>query len=271
MKQPDIQIEIEEISPSKAAEYLKYNRSNRHLIENRVLFYQRQMEKGQWKLTGDPIKFNGSNLIDGQHRLQAIVRSGVTVRMVVVRNLDSDVFDVLDTGRTRQAGDVLSAYGYKNVFLLASAGRFLYSFERQIVPHNPHYPNTDILQTINKHRDITALAADIQAHKFARSGVIVASLYWLTQCSKTKGEAFVEAFLTGLDLKVTSPIYQLRERIINDRMLIATKRNRVIAIAMIFRTYNNWIQNKVQTRMSAVTPTIEDFPWPAGGPYILEK
>lgn len=266
MKQ-ELQITIEEISPIKAAEYLKFNKSNRHLVESRVLFYQRQMEAGRWKMTGDPIKFDGTNLIDGQHRLQAIVRSGVTLRIVVVRNLDSDVFDVLDTGRNRQAGDVLSAYGYSNVFLLASAGRFIWHIERQIVPHSPTLPNAEILQAINRHRDVTSLAADITAHKWARSGVLLASLYWLEQCS-ARGEAFVETFLGGLDLKVTNPIYQLRERIIGDRNLIATKRNRVIVIAMIFRTFNNWVQNKPVTRMAAVTPTTTDFPWPVGGPYL---
>ena len=268
---PELQIQLEEITPNRAAEYLKYNKSNRRLVNNRVEFYQRQMEKGQWKLTGDAIKSNSIDLVDGQHRLQAIVRSGVTLKMVVVRNLDNDVFDVLDTGRTRQAGDVLSAYGYANVYLLASGGRYLYFIERKQVPYSTQLPNSDILQTVNRHRDMVSLALDMQSHKFARSGVIIAALYWLTQCSKTKGEAFTEAFMTGLDLKVTSPIYQLRERLINDRTLIASKRNRVIVIAMMFRTFNNWIANKPMTRMTAITPSIDDYPWPAGGPYIVDK
>jgi hypothetical protein len=262
----ELQIQVEDISPVKAAEYLKFNKSNRHLVEARVQFYQRQMERGQWKLTGDPIRFNSSDLIDGQHRLQAIVRSGVTIRMLVIRNLDSDVFDVLDTGRNRQAGDVLSSYGYGNVFLLASAGRYLYHIERQIVPSNPSLSNAEILQTVNRHRDIVSLVTDIQAHKFARSGVLVAILYWLEQCPK--GDGFVEAFLTGADLKVTSPIYQLRERVINDRTLIATKRNRVIVIAMIFRTFNNWLAGKPFTKLAAITPT--EFPWPESNKYIID-
>ena len=70
----NIQVEIETITPAKAAEYLKFNRSNRRVIYRRVDFYVKQMEKNQWKLTGDSIKFNGQNLIDGQHRLEAVIR-----------------------------------------------------------------------------------------------------------------------------------------------------------------------------------------------------
>lgn len=268
----NIQIEVETITPSKAAEYLKFNRSNRRLIGNRVEFYAKQMEKGQWKLTGDSIKFNSQGyLVDGQHRLQAVVKSGVTIQCLVIRNLDKDIFDVLDTGRGRQAGDVLSAYGYGNVFLLASAGRFIYHFEHRIVPSNPTLPNHDILETVNRHRDLTVFCSDIVIHKFARSGVLVACLYWVAQCDRTKGEVFVESFLTGQELKVTNPIYSLRERIINDRNLIASKRNRVIVSAMIFRTFNNWIGGKTASRMAAISPGIDDFPWPAGGPYLTEE
>lgn len=229
------------------------------------------MEKGQWKLTGDSIKFNGANLIDGQHRLEAVVRSKTTIQCLVVRNLERDVFDVLDTGRGRQAGDVLSAYGYGNVYLLASAGRYLWHFERQIVPNSPTLPNHEILETVNRHRDLPVFCSDMVIHKFARSGVLGACLYWVVACDKTKGELFVESFLTGEELKITNPIYQLRERVINDRKLIGDKRSRVILSAMIFRTFTNWIGGKTVTRMSATSPKTVDFPWPAGGPYLTGK
>lgn len=263
MKQ-EIQIEIEEITPQIAAVYLQKNRTNRKLIENRVLFYMDQMVKGQWKLTGDSIKFSGLFLIDGQHRLQAIVRSGITIKCLVVRNLGGDVFDVLDTGRVRQAGDVLSGYGYPNVYLLASASRYLYFYERRIVPAVVTVPNQEILAVCQRHTDLSAFTSDICSFKFARSGVIVASLYWIEQCGKTKGQSFTEGFLKGNDLKITSPIYSLRERVIADRSLLAHKRGRVILTAMFFRSFENFSSGRPATRIVASTPSPADFPWPKG-------
>jgi hypothetical protein len=271
MKEKDknqIQITIETITPPLAAEYLKFNRTNRRLIEHRVAFYQRQMVEGNWKLSGDSIKFDGANLIDGQHRLQAVVRSGITIESVVVRNLASSVFDILDTGRARQAGDVLSSYGYANVFILASAGRYIYHFERRLVPSSPTLTNQDILSTILRHRDLPGFISDCNVYRFAKSGIIVASLYWLEQCSIEKAPAFIERFLKGTELKLTNPIYALRERLISDRSLLANKRARVITAAMIFRTFENWVQGKPASRMSAVTPSVADFPWPAGTCYL---
>jgi hypothetical protein len=263
-----IQITIETITPPLAAEYLKFNRTNRRLIEHRVVFYMRQMIEGNWKLSGDSIKFDGANLIDGQHRLQAVVRSGVTIESVVVRNLAPGVFDVLDTGRARQAGDVLSSYGYANVFILASAGRYIYHFERRLVPSSPTLTNQDILSTILRHRDLPGFISDCNVYRFAKSGIIVASLYWLEQCAIEKAPAFIERFLKGTELKLSNPIYALRERLISDRSLLANKRSRVITAAMIFRTFENWVQGKPASRMSAVTPSVADFPWPAGTCYL---
>ena len=267
----EISIEVEDITPAVAATYLQKNRANRKLVENRVLFYMNQMLAGQWKLTGDTIKFNGSALIDGQHRLQAIVRSGITVRCVVIRNLARDVFDVLDTGRSRQAGDVLSGYGYPNVYLLASAARYLFFYERKIIPNVPTVPNQEILSVCQRHTDLSAFTSDICSHKFARSGVIVACLYWIEQCGKTKGQAFTESFLKGNELKVTSPIYALRERVIADRTLLAHKRGRVILSAMFFRSFENFTSNRPASRMVASTPQPSDFPWPKGDTYVESK
>jgi hypothetical protein len=269
MKEQDqIQLVIETITPGLAAEYLKFNRSNRRLVEHRVAFYQRQMSGGEWKLSGDSIKFDRDNLIDGQHRLQAVVRSGVTIESVVVRNLGPDVFDCLDTGRSRQAGDVLSSYGYANVFILASAGRYIYHFERKIVPATPTLTNQDILSTIVRHRDLPGFISDCNVYRFAKSGIIVASLYWLEQCDLEKAPAFIEKFLKGTELKLSNPIYALRERIIADRSLLSNKRARVITAAMFFRTFENWVSGKPASRMSAVTPSAADFPWPAGTCYL---
>jgi hypothetical protein len=230
-----------------------------------------QMIRGQWRLTGDSIKFDGTSLIDGQHRLQAIIRSGVTIRCVVVRNLPRDIFDVLDTGRSRQAGDVLSGYGYPNVYLLAAAARYLYFYERKIVPAVVTVPNSDILAVCQRHSDLSAFTSDICSYKFARSGVIAAALYWIEQCGKTKGQAFTESFLKGNDLKVTSPIYSLRERVIADRTLLAHKRGRVILSAMFFRSFDNFTTGRPASRMVATSPAPADFPWPKGDVYLESK
>src|SRR5882724_12528290 len=67
---------------------------------------------------------------DGQNRLHAIVRAGIPVRSVVARGVSEDAFDVMDTGRSRNAADVLHIHGFPSPNALAAAARGLMFVER---------------------------------------------------------------------------------------------------------------------------------------------
>lgn len=71
--------------------------------------YARQMREGLWHFNAETIKFDvNGNLLDGQHRLMAIVKSGCAISCLVVRNLPSEVFSTIDRGTIRSYGDVFS-------------------------------------------------------------------------------------------------------------------------------------------------------------------
>lgn len=110
------------ITPEVAIELLQKNNSNRKLDKVRVLLYTKQMKEGKWKEdTAETIKFSKNGvLLDGQHRLEAIVKSGVTQTMWFASDMDESVFDVLDTGKSRSAGDVFSALKIKNYYEVAA-------------------------------------------------------------------------------------------------------------------------------------------------------
>lgn len=68
------------------------------------------MERGQWdRQSLAPIIFDtDGNLIDGQHRLAAIVLSGLTLQMFVIRGMQSDIG--LDMGKRRSPADLVRKY-----------------------------------------------------------------------------------------------------------------------------------------------------------------
>jgi hypothetical protein len=102
-------ISIETITPKQAEKYLQFNTSNRNLRNSLVSQYARDMENGVWKLTHQGVAFNcDGTLLDGQHRLSAIVESGVTVQMLVARGVDSKHQLVMDDHAKRSAGDALT-------------------------------------------------------------------------------------------------------------------------------------------------------------------
>lgn len=111
---------IETITPAVAAAYLEFNRNNRPIKAKHVAQLAASMARGQWMLTHESIAFASSGrLIDGQHRLSAIVKSGITVRMAVTRDSDQNTFAVIGDAARRTGCDVLSTLSEANASRLA--------------------------------------------------------------------------------------------------------------------------------------------------------
>ena len=124
-------IRIETITPEIAQEYLGANTANRNISRNRVFQYAEDMENGRWHFSGDPIKFSASGeMIDGQHRLMAVIDSKTTQEFVVIRNLGEKSKYVTDTGMPRSAANLLQFGGHKNTNRLASAIRMCVMSEK---------------------------------------------------------------------------------------------------------------------------------------------
>lgn len=102
-------VTLELISPEIAAGWLKLNTTNnRRLKETSVRKYVRSIQAGAWPFTADTIKFSeDGQLIDGQNRLTAIVRSGVTIPSLVATGLDRRVMPFLDAGSARSDADAI--------------------------------------------------------------------------------------------------------------------------------------------------------------------
>ena len=99
---------VMDITPAQAEEFLRLNCTNRDIRPSWVAMLQKMIERGEWKLTHQGIAITNDNrLLDGQHRLRAIVAAGVTVQMNVSFDCDPDTFVVLDGGVKRTAADHL--------------------------------------------------------------------------------------------------------------------------------------------------------------------
>lgn len=100
-------IQLVTVTPELAAQWLATNTTtNRKISQPTVNGYAHDMIRGKWQVTGETIKFDtDGRLIDGQHRLTAVVVSHRTVQMFVATGIPTEAMSVLDTGRTRSAGD----------------------------------------------------------------------------------------------------------------------------------------------------------------------
>ena len=98
---------------------------NRHKKPNKIKTFAEHMTAARWGLTGDTLKFSNAGILaDGQNRLAACVRAGSPFRTHVVFGIDQNLFDVMDRGKSRDGGDVLTIAGYQNCNTLAAACRW---------------------------------------------------------------------------------------------------------------------------------------------------
>lgn len=86
------------VDPKKAELWLKKNTKNRKVSNRHVSQLANEMKEGKWLLNGQAIAFSKDGvLLDGQHRLLAVIMSGVTVEMTVAFGVDHpDAFKTYD-------------------------------------------------------------------------------------------------------------------------------------------------------------------------------
>jgi len=158
------------VTPEIAARWLRQNTRNRTIRQHLVDRFTRDMQAGEWHLDGAPIRFApDGTLLDGQHRLTAIVSTGITVPILVVRGIDPSAQAVMDTGAARTAADALSIDGRENASTLAATAALAIRAEtdrldttgqKGIVSHS------EILRWIDENPD--APAACEFARKYSR-------------------------------------------------------------------------------------------------------
>jgi hypothetical protein len=89
--------------------------ANRKPTMATVQYYARQMLKGDWKKTGQPVIFTrGGTLLDAGHRLWACYLSESKFETYVIGDVEDDqenIFAYIDNGKARSAADALATAG----------------------------------------------------------------------------------------------------------------------------------------------------------------
>ena len=116
-----MKVKLRLVTPALAENYLKFNTINRKVSEKNVLFLSNQMKYGLFYENGESIVFDWfGKLTQGQHRLLAIIKSGMSYTIPIVTGVAPDVMSTYDTGKNRTAADVLGMNGFKYGNVIAS-------------------------------------------------------------------------------------------------------------------------------------------------------
>lgn len=167
---------MEFITPRLAKEYLEKNTSNyRKLSHTTVWQYANDIENGRWQENGEAIKFDEEGtLVDGQHRLKAIVMANVPACMMVVRGVSKGT-QIYDIQRRRTVEQIVKHHITDNSVnnYTISAARTILSFNESnspsTSPQSRFAPSGEIIQFLE--HDIFQLT---QMYAICRKGASAA-------------------------------------------------------------------------------------------------
>lgn len=215
---PQIRYDITAITPAMAKEMLtKYNGHNRNLRDRSVDAYAADMLAGAWRETGDSIKrAEDGTIIDGQHRLAAIVKANMTIEMLVVSGLPMEVQENIDAQTKRTFGDVLKLRGETNWIALAAICRRVCLWEMGLRRSNGTATATttrQLLDALDRHPDLRAsatVAIKVRAG-LPIPGSVIGLCHWLfNSIDVFDCAAFFDRLHDGANLSTDNPIYVLR-------------------------------------------------------------
>jgi hypothetical protein len=107
-----LSLRIMVIDPEHAEHLLEKYTKNRTISKVHMIKYATDMMQGLWRFNAVPILISkDGEIMDGQHRLKAIIKSGVSQKIVVIWGVDKSAFMTIDQGKPRSGGDVLSIIG----------------------------------------------------------------------------------------------------------------------------------------------------------------
>lgn len=102
---------VELITPETARQMLLTQRQNRRINEARITEYAARMKRGEW-IPAQTISFDWDGcLIDGQHRLKAVIRANMPIEFCVLRGLDPKAQLVMDIGQNRSVAQIATLGG----------------------------------------------------------------------------------------------------------------------------------------------------------------
>jgi len=260
---------VVQVSPELAKAWLKLHTANRPLSMTKTKWYAEQMQKGEWKLSGQGLIFSDiGNGLDGQHRLKAIVLSGCTIEIDVRFGIPEDVFAVLDSGPQRTAADSLAIAGITNYTTCAAITRNVMGFERYgsstSFQGSKRPTNTSVLDYVLSNPEIEGFAGHAQKYFTLSGGLLPASIigtvhYLASKVNADSADKFIYMLCTGAGITPTDVIFKLRTKLMHAKLDKQRSLNKKATFALIIKAWRYFCKGK-QVKVLKYDAEREQFP-----------
>lgn len=245
----DPRVEVVTVTPELATQWLELNTHNRPVREPYVRQLADAMTRGEWIVNGDVIRFSadGDTLLDGQHRLWAVVTSETAVRTLVAWGVDPAAMETIDRGKARTLSDVLKLRGEPNATVLASVLTTSVRWRKGTL-HNKSYTATasEAVRLLEDDPDGYVRASRVGTNVSRRMrpvpvpvGIIGSCAYRFSQLDGADTELFFELLASGAGLGEDDPIFALR-RWLQNQARQQSKTNTYVLHGLVVKAWNLW-------------------------------
>jgi hypothetical protein len=225
------QMRLVMVTPELASDLLNRNKRNRPLNALTVARYARDLVAGLFRSTAQPIviDWNG-DLLDGQHRLWAVVDSGVAIEMYIATGEDPDTFAAYDRGRKRSPGDVLTLLDYSDGNTLGAAANRLHRHLRGVTwSTTASDREVNLEEMIKIVEEFPGLASSVKAARrliakeagnapLAPPSLAAFLHYLFAEKDADHAEWFFNVIASGAGLEETDAALHLRRRLIQNKV-----------------------------------------------------
>ncbi|WBV45528.1 ParB/RepB/Spo0J family partition protein [Pseudoroseomonas cervicalis] len=208
-------LSIETITPEMAEAYLGHNTRNRKIVAAHVDAIARDIRAGNWMMNAQPICFSRSGrLLNGQHRLSAVIQAGEPIEVPVMRGLPEEAYATYDIHAKKgpQLGTGFENFGDRP--LIAAAAVLLW--KRELKPagtRNAKPTPSEVMRIVEQHPRLLEMRTfGRKMIEFGRGSVLAYAAYCIERDDAELGRVFLERFESGADLPRGHLILELRKR-----------------------------------------------------------
>lgn len=195
------------------------NTKNRAINQLHVKRLAKAMTDGVWIENGDTICFSGDTLVDGQHRLHAVVKSDIPIKCLVVYGLRAEAFETKDIGKRRSHSDTLSSIGQKNANRLGAALTLIGKYMSGNAELNVTYTNQEILGLLDQYPDLPeSISSTLKRSPILIPSVMDVCFYLFKKKDPKLADEFMEKVVSGASLNEGSPWLTLRELLMKNSL-----------------------------------------------------
>lgn len=215
----NIVVSVETVTPQVATDWLRANKHNRPVRRGHVNFLASEILKGNWQVNGQSIVIShDEQVLDGQHRLLAVIEAGQQIKSLVVYGIKPEAFKTMDTGAVRTSADALFLENPEIpqhiVKASATAVKWCKLMESGNLNKVLKVSNTEVLRYVESHRSIIECARILAGYPQDARPISIScgtALFEVFQRrSQDAAALFMERLFTGVEIGADDIEYVLR-------------------------------------------------------------